>query len=165
MIAPIIGNGLSGCSSGSDKTPPPLSVLSGKQNRLIMDITDTLVPKTDTPGATDVGVNLFIDLVLQDVMSEEDANKFLKGLDDFEAKVVSETGKSFSEHSPDEREKLLRASSDTSFYKSVRDLTRTGYNTSEQGIKTNYNYTPIPGKYEGCAEMISDERRARGNHI
>ena len=155
---------LNACGT-KEASAPALEILSSRQNSLVMDISDTFIPVTTTPGATDAGVNTFIDLVLRDVMTEEESRTFLSGLEAFDQTCLESMGKTFHDCTPEEREQVLKASSDTPLYKSIRELTYRAYYTSEQGIKQNFNYVPIPGKYEACADMAGQEKRMKGNHL
>ena len=53
-----------------------LLVLSDEQDNLIIDIADTILPRTASPSASDVKVDRFIDLLLHDVFDEEVKQKF-----------------------------------------------------------------------------------------
>src|SRR6478672_1925541 len=54
-------------------------VLSPAQNESVIALAEIIIPKTETPGATDARVNEFIDGVLADA-AEDNRKKFLDGL-------------------------------------------------------------------------------------
>jgi hypothetical protein len=61
-------------------------VLEATQSGMIARIADTILPRTDTPSATDVGVLPWIDLVLAEYFSDAQRSVFLADLaaiDDF----------------------------------------------------------------------------------
>jgi hypothetical protein len=57
-----------------------LRVLNGAQTRMIALIADAILPRTDTPGAIDVGVPAWIDLVLAEYFSDARRAAFLADL-------------------------------------------------------------------------------------
>src|SRR5580693_4633394 len=61
------------------------SFLSPPQADIVSAVAEIIIPRTDTPGAIDVGVPGFIDRVLKDVYPEEDRRRYLTGLAAFDA--------------------------------------------------------------------------------
>ena len=49
-----------------DSGQPPSSGLSDAQLALVGAIADTILPRTDTPSATDVGVPAFVDVIVSE---------------------------------------------------------------------------------------------------
>ena len=41
-----------------------LRALTARQGALVGAIADTILPRTDTPGATDVGIQAFVDVIV-----------------------------------------------------------------------------------------------------
>ena len=64
----------------------PFRTLNAAQQALVTDITEMIIPATDTPGATSVKVPQFIDLILTEWMSDDERAPFLAGLSDIEAR-------------------------------------------------------------------------------
>ena len=61
-------------------------ILNAAQSDMIARIADTILPRTDTPSATDVGVVIWIDLVLAEYFAGTRRSAFLRDLtaiDDF----------------------------------------------------------------------------------
>ena len=58
-----------------------LGGLSEQQLALIGAVADTILPRTDTPSATDVGVPAFIDVIVSEQYTERDRNAFVAGLE------------------------------------------------------------------------------------
>jgi len=140
-------------------------------------IVEQIIPETETLGAKGVGVDRFIDLVLKDVYSEPEQKKFLKGLNEFEQKCQKELGKNLFDCELSQQQTFLREHQtemlqrikvkkevDKPFFLEVKELTLWSFFTSEQGIKQNLLYRPVPGKYEGC---ITPEQKKViiGNHV
>ena len=51
------------------------------------------------------------------------------------------------------------------FYYTFKSLVITIYFSTEQGIKQNLNYTPIPGPYKGSIELKEGDRIRIGNRM
>ncbi len=61
------------------------SVLSRDELAVVSRVADIMIPRTDTPGALDVGVPAFIDTMLREVYSKEACDRFMKELHEFDA--------------------------------------------------------------------------------
>ena len=58
----------------------------GKEDLAVVDrVVDIMLPRTDTPGALDVGVPAFVDTMLKEVYSPEDRDLYMRGLREFDA--------------------------------------------------------------------------------
>jgi hypothetical protein len=64
----------------------PFRTLNGCQQKLVTEIAELIIPKTETPGATDVKVPEFVDLILTEWMSDDERAAFLAGLNEIDAK-------------------------------------------------------------------------------
>src|ERR1700731_4371836 len=71
------------------------AILSPPQAAIVSAVAEIMIPRTDTPGAIDVGVPGFIDLVLKDVYPEEDRRRYLTGLTAFDTAAEVEHGTKF----------------------------------------------------------------------
>ena len=66
-------------------------ILDAEQTRLVTLVADTILPRTDTPGAIDVGVVQWIETIVAGYFSEAQRARFLSGLaaiDDFARSIV-----------------------------------------------------------------------------
>jgi hypothetical protein len=141
---------------------------SAGQASLIGELAETILPKTNTPGAKDLKIDQFIDQFIKQVFSKEDQQLFLKGIDDFEKECRNINGKDFGKCSIEERNQLLKEleanSPKTSlsiwgidmknggpltFYRRAKELTLLGYFTSREIAKEVLVYDPVPGVYTG----------------
>ena len=71
--------------------PAPRALNSG-QTQMIALIADTILPRSDTPGAIDVGVPVWIDLVLAEYFSDARRAAFLADLSAIDQLAVSTSG-------------------------------------------------------------------------
>jgi hypothetical protein len=146
--------------------------LSEKQANTISEITETILPKTQTPGAKEIGVPQFIDKMLKDLLSPEDQKSFLADLEKMDDSCKSTYGKSFVECTPQQREEFLlkldkeaaksppsvwgitlAAPSPTPFYRRLKSLTLFGYFTSQEIGEKHLNFDPVPGPFQGCIPL------------
>jgi hypothetical protein len=68
--------------------------LNSNQTQMIALIADTILPRSDTPGATDVGVPAWIDLVIAEYFSDARRAAFLGDLSAIDQLAVSTSGAS-----------------------------------------------------------------------
>jgi hypothetical protein len=140
---------------------------SPSQAAVISELTETILPKTKTPGAKELHIDQFVDKLIKQLLSQEDQEKMIKGLEAFDAESKEVNGKSFVESSPEQRTELLtklEAESEkvtgniwgfslkeepppVPFYRQIKELTLLGYFTSKEIGKDILVYDPVPGKY------------------
>jgi hypothetical protein len=152
-----------------------LLVLNDEQDELIKAIADTILPRTASPSASDVKVDRFMDLLLQDVFEEEVKQKFIQGLSQFDEDCKSNTGSRFVELNESEQTAYLEKIDNeimeqeydelVPFYYTFKHLTITIYFTTEQGVKQNLNYNPIPGNFIGEVDLGPDDKIMIGNRM
>ena len=138
-----------------------LSVLSPEQNELVTTIAEMIIPETDTPGATSVHVNEFLDLLLAEWSSDEDRTRFLAGLDAIDHESRANYGKRFVELAEPDRVVTLHAldamrdereGAGRSFGE-LKRLTVYAYFTSEPVQKNVLKTVMWPGRYDGCVSV------------
>src|ERR1700732_4794402 len=88
-------------------TPVPLRTLNPHQDATGKAMAELILPKTDTPGASDVGAGEFIDLMLTEWYDEQDRTRFLNGLSEVDQHTKDLFGKNFVEASPDQQAEIL----------------------------------------------------------
>lgn len=151
--------------------------LNKTQAATVSEIAETILPRTNTPGAVDIGVPAFIDRMLKELLSPEEQRDFMSGLAKFEADCRAAYGKAFVECSRTEREEYLLKldkasgkyghsfwgiglagpSNNDLFYRNLKSLTLLGYYTSQQAGHDIFRYDPIPGVFQGCIPLSDQE--------
>ena len=114
MATPTILSLMQSCrqSTGSDWVP---AYLSPEEGSVLMKLADLILPRTDTPSATEIGVHAFIDRYLHEVSSLEEQAFFRKCMEKFLHRALTETGKSSPEDlAPEEIERVFVGSLDRS---------------------------------------------------
>ena len=178
VAAPTIFNMLSSCTAEASGWKPLF--LSADEKHMITHLADIILPTTNTPGALDVNVPQFLDLMYAEIEKEYNQDIFKKGAllfaEAFKAKFnieVSEgtkvqyetlfasyfkiseaTETSVLKLQNQPIENITSAEMDSyllyKFLLSVRRYTLFGYYTSEKVGETVLNYDPIPGNQKGC---------------
>lgn len=147
-------------------------ILNTDQARLVSTLVNTLLPKTDTPGAIELNVDQFIDLVIANIFDETGQKSILAEIDAFNARCKDEMGKFFADLANDEREQLLRKEErdnpkfngriwggavgdqkPVGVYRTLKSLALWGYFSSKTIGEEVLNYDPIPGTYLGCIPL------------
>ena len=145
---------------------------SAEDAGLIERLGDTILPKTETPGATDVGAHLFVDKFLAEVASDVDQKKCREGLQIFKSDLKELAGTDqiemllvkYFEIDQDKRtainELINNEAPDNpsnqkeyylySFLMTYKRLLMLGYYASEQIGENVLSYLPVPGGYKGC---------------
>jgi hypothetical protein len=166
LSTPIIAAILNGCAPAEKPDWLP-ELLSPEQDKLVIEVSELIIPKTDTPGAKDVNVNRFIDLVLKDCYTSEESANFIAGLDALNKKANDTYGNNFVECSKEEQVALLKqadeeayadSSGNRPFFREMKQLAVVGYFTSEAGATQALNYVPVPGGYQGCIPYVEGEK-------
>ena len=159
--------------SGADLSAPPMGgSLSAAQLDLIARLSELIIPETDTPGAIAAGVPAFIHQIVIDWYTPAEQQIFLDGLGEIEAIAMRHWSASFAELDTERQARALSemeppsesagsssaampagASGDLPFYLKLKELTVLGYYTSELAAKTELDYQPVPGGYDGDARF------------
>ncbi len=140
--------------------------LTAAEYAAVAAIAERIIPKTDTPGASDVGVPAFVDTMAGGYMTNEERSTLGAGLAGVDKRALSEHGKPFGQLTPAQQDGLLKslatskAAADTKFFRQIRDLTVTGYFTSEPVGRTVTNFEPIPGRFEACVPISETGNRS-----
>jgi hypothetical protein len=126
-------------------------------------LVDTVLPATDTPGALEARVQVFVDLALRDCYTAAERQVFAAGLETLAADCQGRHGRPFEACSPAVRHALLAPldaasyAPDTgprgSFVRILKDLTLLGFFTSRIGATQVLTYEAVPGGYRGCQEL------------
>jgi hypothetical protein len=138
----------------------------------VSSFVDTLLPRTDTPGALDVKADMFMDKIWSHTSDEAGQSAVRADIAKFNADCQEKHGKPFVELNEAERTKVLMAAESTSptfnggvwgtavgnqepvgFYRSLKSMAIWAYTTSEKVSTEVLNYDPIPGEYIGCLPL------------
>lgn len=171
----IVGGAVVGADaflSGCSYTEEANGILSQKQVNLLEDIAETILPHTEqSPGAKDAQVGQLINRIVSDFYSAPEQQVLLAGLFSYQTHK-------FSSLQSDEKEAYLlsqeadaKANPIATFinekgetfdtrpaYIMIKQLSLWAYLSSEIVAKSNFNFLPIPGKYENCVTITEDTK-------
>ena len=142
---------LQNCSSIEKYIP---LYFSNDEFSLLSNIVDFLVPKTETPGAVEMKVPQFIDIIISETYNNESKNNFSNKLklliEDFKSNNIdlSDYNSMKSKFVNDFNNKTHQE-----IYNQIRDLTVWGFKTSKEIALNVLNYNPIPGYQLGCIDI------------
>jgi Gluconate 2-dehydrogenase subunit 3 len=137
------------------------------QEKLLAELTETIIPATTTPGAKDVSAHLFALTMLDDCYKKEDQQKFIRGLQQFEKTAHTTYSKSFTDCAIPEREALLtrmeankQPAEDVSFfYFTLKRLTIQAYTSSKYYLTKVEVYELVPARYHGCVPVKKTRKK------
>lgn len=135
-------------------------IATAEQESLITELADVIIPTTSTPGAKAAGVQKFIVRVMRDCYDKADQDKFYGSLAKMEENCKNNYQKSFLELSAEEKKQVVKklTFTDKDFFLRMKELTITGYFTSEIGATQALAYLPIPGQFKGCIPLEKDQK-------
>jgi gluconate 2-dehydrogenase gamma chain len=120
---------------------------------------DRILPRTDTPGAVDVGVPAFLDRFYGEFMTDDERRLFAGGLDAIDAAAKAAHAGPFASLTSAQQDAVLRAvavsqqDQNPSPFGLLRSTAILGYFSSEQVAKGVLNYDPVPGRFDGCVPL------------
>lgn len=162
LTGPAIAAVLNGCKPKLDHAFHP-QFFTNAQITVISQLAEIIIPRTDTPGAIDAGVPMFIDGMLKEVYPEISQQAFLKNLKIFDNGAKKMFGTAFSDCSSSNQVEYFRKHHDEClnsaekqekpFIVEVKELTLLGFFTSEIGATQVLNYKQVPGPYKGCVPL------------
>ncbi|MEO6328833.1 MAG: gluconate 2-dehydrogenase subunit 3 family protein [Ginsengibacter sp.] len=147
-----------GCGS-DDKPATHLSSFSSKEQELLAGITDTIIPDGNSIGALSVGVDKFLQRLLDNCYEKEVQDNVKRQLNALEKSAKTLHGDSFAGCTQTQRQELLLKFSTSAnkaekdFFKLIRSETIRGFNTSQQVMEKYLNYKIAPGHYYGCTDL------------
>lgn len=154
---------LPACLTNKEETSIPLRRLKidGSQEKLLAEISETIIPATATPGAKDTYAHVFALKVVDDCMEKDVQEKFVKGLDEVNAMAKKRFNKSFINSSPAQRQSIISdletkkvtGENIDAFYTNIKSLTVQGFLQSKYVMTSVHPYELVPGRYNGFAPV------------
>lgn len=155
----------------------PIDFFSVEQRAVVAAIAETIIPRTDTPGALDAGVPRYIELMVAQWLNEDEREIFLQGLGQLSAAALDAHGSSFDQLDVATRTGMLEALedaaadspwyalgntrrdflSDAPFICQIKELTVWGFFTSEVGATEVLRYDPMPMRFDGDIPLLPDD--------
>ena len=164
---------MSGCSKPVTKqlaaegsTTEKGNLLSEHEMTVLYSLCETILPKTDTPSAVEVGCHEFVPHQLQHCHSKQQQDDCIQILNTVDIHANTQFGKSFALLQPQQQQQLLvtlesdNVSTDVEKgqFRFLKALIVFGYFTSEVGVTKVLNYQPVPGGFIGSIPANSDTK-------
>lgn len=160
-------------------------VLDKLDLRLLAAVAETIIPATDTGGATAAGVPDFIDMMVTGWFDQAEQDNFIAGMRAFASGAITRYGKPFDQLTVDQQTEyfggllaevesrpvqarpllpsLAKGGQPRSpFVVLMKRLAVVGYYTSELGASVELSFNMMDGEYVPCAPNGPDERA--GSH-
>ncbi len=158
ICSPLASTILSGCTA-----PPPdlpegeLFFFTPEEHSLMKAYVDTLLPKTDSPSASELDIHGTIDRMVGTVYFPEERDNYRAEFDAL-LMVLNQDGK-FEELGAEDRIKILSnlegavESPAANAHRHIKQQTIAYYLSTEEIGKNYLNYLPVPGEYQGCISL------------
>ncbi len=146
---------------GEMRSIPPETLKFGDKVPIVASVAEIIIPKTDTPGAKDLGVQLFVLKMVEDCYEEEAQHAFLKGLEQLDLLSNQRFGKDFIKCSAHNQSSIIQTIEEQSelpnelldCFAIIKRRTIQGYMTSEYVMTKQLVYEVAPGRYNGYHQV------------
>lgn len=169
MIASATGVAMVGLPAfvlGQAPLPQGVARFSADEVALLDEIAETIIPRTDTPGAKDAEVGAFMALFVSDCYTRQDQAAFRAGLADLDRRAAGR----FLDLPPALRMQMLTGLDEEAreqsrrawvapdgsgsgggvhYFTMVKQLVLFSFFTSKVGATEVLRYDPVPGHYDG----------------
>lgn len=138
---------------------PQTAFLPLDDETILSDLTDVLIPETDTPGARKLGISTFVKAMAEAMLPEPDQKKFYRSLAAVNNYSEVKKRKPFTQLSFTEKTDLLQQISTEEtqewkdFFRLLKQYTVQGYTGSEWYMTEVAGYQYAPGFGHGCAVL------------
>ena len=158
---------LSGCKTASTGIS-----FSAADISFLDEVAETILPATNTPGAKEAKVGEFMKVMVTDCYEAKDQTIFMDGIKKLDEASSKANGKTFMESDAKQRHELLVALDKEAkahqtakkpeepkhYFTMMKELTLTGFFTSEVGATKALRYVAVPGKFEGSVPYTKGEK-------
>jgi len=137
--------------------------VNGTQEKLLAELSEFILPTTTTPGAKQLASQQFVLMMVDECFKKEEQEKFVKGLQDFDAFAKKQSGETFSDADAAKRTSLLKAIESRKdipeeileFYGAAKRLTIQSFTGSKYFLTEVRKYDMVPGRFHGCFPVSS----------
>jgi Gluconate 2-dehydrogenase subunit 3 len=126
------------------ETLPKTSSFSFIENQTLEQLVELIIPKTDTPGAAELGVHNFVAAMVNDCVSAETKKNFFDVLSTFGSLSAEQRLQKLTEP---------QTKAEKDFFHTLKRFTIQGYMTSEYVMTNLQHFEFAPGRYAGCVDL------------
>lgn len=171
MVAPSSLMLLESCRQERRSTWAP-QLLNQNEARFVTEIVDMILPRTDTPGAIDMNVDIFLDKLWARTTTKKEQEVIRTAIAELNQECKTQNGADFVDLDTTLKTAFLEHQERTSgqigqgvwgkavgnpppvkFYRSLKATAIWAFETSEQIGEKVLNYLPVPGEYVGCVPL------------
>ncbi|RAK02619.1 gluconate 2-dehydrogenase subunit 3-like protein [Larkinella arboricola] len=146
-------------------------LFTADQDTMVAEMTEVIIPTTNTPGAKAAKVNEIIDIILKDCYPQKEQKLFLDGLAHTNELSQASYNKNFvaldekqrievmtklQAEAAEQRKAMANLPAEqryTPFFNTLKSLTLNGYFTSQIGATQALEYVAVPGRFQGCIDL------------
>ncbi len=135
------------------------STFSATDQELLASVVDTIIPAGNSIGALSVGVDKFLQKLIDDCYEKEVQENVKTQLASLETASQGAFGMSFVSSAQEQRQELLMRLStslnekEKEFFKLIKSETIRGFNTSKEVMVNYLDFKLVPGHYYGCVDV------------
>lgn len=136
------------------------------------EVGETIIPRTDTPGAKDAKVGETINMLVKDCYSKNDQRTFRDGMKTIDKLSSDKYSADFMKLQPAQRTELLteldkeqreyqknkKEEEPNHYFRMMRELVLLAFFSSEPGATKVLRYVAVPGKYDPCIPYTTGEK-------
>ena len=146
-------------SCGVSDTTIHQTSFSVAEQKILASITDTIIPAGNSIGALSVGVDKFLQKLIDDCYEKNAQDNVKTQLKSLDGSAQTTHRKLFADCTPAQREGLLLKFStsekkeEKDFFDLVKSETIRGFNTSQKVMQEYLGYKVAPGHYYGSVDI------------
>ncbi len=159
---------LSGCATSDSVSAPQTLVLGASDLGLLDEIAETILPRTQVPGAKDAETGRQMMVMVNNCYSKEEQETFHRGLSQLQQRSSDRFGADFMAITAQQRHELLvqldseakehaQSGAGAHYFTMFKQLTLFCYFTSEVAATQAMRFIAVPGRYDGCAPYEKGE--------
>lgn len=156
-----------------ETSPGAHAALSAEQREIVTVAAERIIPRTETPGATDARVAHFVDVIVADWYTPAERDRLVAGLAALDAAATRTHGRSFVRCDAPQQTALLATldrqvselrrrdgrAADEHWFSMLKFLTIWGYYTSRVGMIDELRVELLGGRFDGDAPYVAPTSR------
>lgn len=159
ICMPLLNSLVAGCATGEQQQTDGYlpRFFNEDQFELLKTVVDTILPKTESPSATDVNLHQTIDSIVNTVYKPAEKEEYKKEFVELESYLKE---KDFMDLDQEERVQILKTLDHAKgtdmvnrAFVHLKQQTIAFYLSNETIAKNFLNYLPVPGEYESCTSL------------
>lgn len=141
---------LNSCKSNSDETSK--SLIGEKDAEFLNELSEIIIPKTDSPGAKETNPGQYIVLIHNDCLTEDEQISNKEHLKKLKQLLKIDAGNEIISLKKPETISLIKTldNQKNESFRLYKNLIVSAYLSSELGSSKFLKFSLVPGRYDGC---------------